>query len=265
MPNIEINGRSIHYQDVGQGEETLVFSHGFLMNHQMYRHQIDALSKRFRVISFDHRGHGDSDPCRQPYELADLVSDAEQLIEKLVGGPVHFAGMSTGGFVGLRLLLKRPDLIKKLVLIDTSARPEPTAKLREFKFLLFMLKLLGLRPLVGQAMKNLFAKEFLTDPARKTERQYWKTYMGGLDKRSIHAFGKAIFFRGDVLEDIRRLSSYPETLIVVGEEDTPTPVHEAQAMNKAIPGSILKTVKKSGHSSPVEAPAVVTEAMERFL
>ncbi|MEO0905139.1 MAG: alpha/beta hydrolase, partial [Pseudomonadota bacterium] len=110
MPNIQINGRSIHYVTAGSGPQTIIFSHGYLMSQRMFAAQIAKLSETYRVIAFDHRGHGDSGPSRQPFGIYDLVDDAAELIDALCDGPVHFAGMSTGGYVGLRLLLRRPDL-----------------------------------------------------------------------------------------------------------------------------------------------------------
>ena len=119
------------------------------MRHQMFDAQITALSQNYRVIAYDHRGHGGSAPCHDPFDVYDLVDDAAALIDKLVGGPVHFAGMSTGGFVGVRLLLRRPDLINRLILIDTSAQAEEPAKLKRFNLLLFLVRFIGIRPLIS--------------------------------------------------------------------------------------------------------------------
>lgn len=265
MPKIQINGRSIHYVTAGAGPETIILSHGYLMSHRMFAVQIEKLSETHRVIAFDHRGHGDSGPCQQPFGIYDLVDDATQLIDTLCDGPVHFAGMSTGGYVGLRLLLRRPDLIKTMVLMDTGASAESKDSLRQYNQLLFFVRLVGIRPLLGKVLPLLFGRAFRNDPARRAEFQNWKAYIGSLDRTSVRQFGRAIFDRDDVQEALRAVKSPPPTLIMVGAEDIPTPPAMAQELQRIIAGSELMEVPQAGHTSPLEEPAVVTDAISRFL
>ncbi len=265
MPKIDINGRPINYAVAGSGSETIVFSHGYLMRHQMFAAQVDALSKTHRVIAFDHRGHGESGLCQDPFGIYDLVDDAEQLIDALGDGPVHFAGMSTGGYVGMRLLLRRPDLFKSLVLMDTGANAESAASLKQYNQLLFFVRLIGIRPLLGKVLPLLFGQTFRADPARQAEFDAMKTYISGLDRTSIRQFGRAVFDRDDVQGALTALENPPATLILVGEDDIPTPPATARLMHDAIKGSELITVPKAGHTSPLENPDFVTEAITGFL
>jgi pimeloyl-ACP methyl ester carboxylesterase len=251
MPFIQANGQKLHYTEVGEGTETIVFSHGYLMNHTMYAHQINALKHRYRVIAYDQRGHGESGACHERFSMDDLVTDAEIIIEKLVGGPAHFVGMSTGGFVGTRLLIKRPDLLNKVVLIDTSAAGEKLATLLSYKILL--------------ALVYLFGKGFITAPLEKLTNQYWQSCMSALDSRSIVNFGHAIFSRKSVLPTLRDLKAYPKTLILVGENDIPTPPLCAKHLQAVIGESQLSIIPECGHTSPVEKPTLVTQLIERFL
>ena len=148
MPQIKVNDVNLYYQDTGKGEETIVFSNGYLLSHKMFSDQIALLSERYRVIAFDHRGHGESEKFKESFGIYDLMEDAAELIDKLVGGPVHFAGMSTGGFVGLRLMLRRPELLKSLVLIDTAAGAEPPEKMKQYNQMLMVVRFLGIRLLL---------------------------------------------------------------------------------------------------------------------
>ena len=265
MPKIEINGRHINYVIAGSGPETIVFSHGYLMRHQMFAAQVEALSKTHRVIAFDHRGHGESGLCQDPFGIYDLVDDAEKLIDALCDGPVHFAGMSTGGYVGMRLLLRRPDLFKSLILMDTGANAESAASLKQYNQLLFFVRLVGIRPLLGKVLPLLFGKPFRQDPAQRDAFSQMKTYISGLDRTSIRQFGRAIFDRDDVQDALRALENPPATLIMVGDEDIPTPPATAKVMQAAIRGSELIEVPKAGHTSPLENPAFVTDAIMKFL
>lgn len=265
MPLINVNGVELHYSEIGSGSETVVFSHGFLMNSHMFDHQIASLADQYRVVAFDHRGHGKSAPCHTPFGMYDLVDDAAALIRTLCDGPVHFAGMSTGGFVGMRLALRAPELIRSLTLIDTAAGAEDAASLKQYNQMLFVVRWLGTRPLQGKVMPIMFAEPFRTSSNTRDALNFWREQIFALDKRSIHRFGKAIFSRDSVLDDLADLSDPPPTQIIVGADDVATPVAKSKAMLAAIKGAQLTVVPDAGHSSPVEQPIAVTAAMTEFL
>lgn len=265
MPHLTANGRQIAYTDTGGDGETIIFSHGYLMNSRMFDHQVAALRDRFRVIAFDHRGHGQSAPCVTPFGMYDLVEDAEALIGQLTDGAVHFAGMSTGGFVGMRIALRHPEKIRSLTLIDTAAGAEDPSALKQYNQLLFAVRWLGVKPLLGKVMPILMGPAFLNDPARGDDVAFWRGQMGALDKRSIHRFGKAIFGRDDVLGQLAALAAPPPTQIIVGADDVATPVAKSEAMRDAIKGARMVVIPDAGHTSPVEQPQAVTAAMTAFL
>ncbi len=265
MPYVDANGTRLFYSVTGSGPETIVFSHGFLMNHHMFDHQIKALSTRYRVIAFDHRGHGQSATCHAQFGMYDLVDDAAALIRELCEQPVHFAGMSTGGFVGMRLALRTPELIRSLTLIDTAADAEDPAKLKQYNQLLFAVRWIGTRPLLGKVMPILMAKHFLSDPARHADVAIWRQYLSRLDRKSVYRFGKAIFTRDSVLDSLAALDTPPPTQIIVGEEDIATPVAASRATQEAIKGATLNIIPKAGHTSPLEMPNEVTQVISQFL
>ncbi|MFY7910099.1 MAG: alpha/beta fold hydrolase, partial [Emticicia sp.] len=117
MPYIQLKNANYYYEEYGLGEETIVFSHGLLWSGHMFHKQVEYFKDRYRVITYDHRGQGKTEITADGYDMDTLYDDAAELIEKLVGKPVIFAGLSMGGFVGMRLAARRPDLIKKLILL----------------------------------------------------------------------------------------------------------------------------------------------------
>ena len=125
MPFKQINGAKIYYEETGTGPETLIFSHGLLMNGDMFQQQVEVLSERYRCICYDHRGQSRSEVTDTGYDMDSLTEDAAALIRDLDAAPCHFAGLSMGGFVGMRLAIRHPELLKSLVLIETTADPEP--------------------------------------------------------------------------------------------------------------------------------------------
>ncbi len=86
MSKLRVNNVDLFYRSVGDGAETIFFSHGYLMDNSMFDGQIDTFKGQFRCIAFDHRGHGQSEVTADGYELDNLVTDAIVLIEATDGG-----------------------------------------------------------------------------------------------------------------------------------------------------------------------------------
>ncbi len=262
MSKVKVNNAELYYQSVGNGPDTILFSHGYLMNNTMFKGQIEAMKSQFRCVAFDHRGHGQSEVTKDGYKLDNLVTDAISLIEELGIGPVHFVGMSTGGFVGMRIALRRPELLKSLVLMDTSAEAENETALKQYNLLLKMVKYVGWWAVIGQVLPILFHNSFLEDETRQAEVEEWKRIITSHDKKGIVPFGKGIFARDSVLDRLAGLSL--PTAVVVGEEDVATPPEYAQRIADAIPVTKMYTIPDAGHSAAVEKPTVVADAMQEF-
>ena len=250
MSKIKVNNVELYYQSVGNASETILFSHGYLMNNTMFNGQIAEFKDRFQCVSFDHRGHGQSEVTKNGYDLDNLVADAIQLIEALDVGPVHFTGMSTGGFVGMRIALRRPDLLKSLVLMDTSAEAENDKAVKQYNLLLWMVKYVGWWSVIGQVMPILFHKSFLKDDSRQTEVKKWRDIVTGHSKKGCILFGKGIFSRDTVLEQLANVSL--PVAVIVGEQDIATTPEYAQRMADAIPNAKLYNIPDAGHSGAVE-------------
>lgn len=262
MPKVRVNNVEIHYNDYGKGKETLLFSHGYLMNNSMFKGQIDIFKDHFRCISFDHRGHGESEVSTNGYELDNLVTDSICLIEKLKLGPVHFIGMSTGGFVGMRLALRRPELLKSMVLMDTSAEEEEKNTLRKNKLLLWIVKNIGWFPVTGQVMSILFHQSFLKNQSRRSEVKKWRKIITSQDKRGMIPFGIGIFARDRVLEKLSGVKI--PTAVIVGENDVATLPEYNKRIADMIPNSDYFVIPDAGHSAAVEKPEAVANAMRKF-
>lgn len=263
MPEIHVNGVTLHYVEEGEGDQTLVFSHGYLMNARMFASQVAALAPKYRVIAYDHRGHGASAPMSGPCGIYDLVDDAAALIDELVGGPVHFLGMSTGGYVGLRLMTRRPELLRSVVLMDTAADDEPPSSRRQYDLLLFVARWFGLKPVINRALSLLMGGPFRNDSARRAEYERWVSEITSMDRKSIYHFGKAIFYRDSVVDAIRGCAI--PTQVIVGELDVPTPPARARQIHDALADSRLDLIPGAGHTSPIERPDEVTAVIQSFL
>ncbi len=108
MPTFERGTAVIHYTDTGAPDRhphaaTLFFGHGLLFGGWMFRAQIAALRDRYRCIAIDWLGQADSAATAGGYDMNTLTEDASASIGMLGIAPVHYVGLSMGGFVGQRL------------------------------------------------------------------------------------------------------------------------------------------------------------------
>ena len=265
MTEIRVNGANLHYQEDGPkheaGTETIVFSHGLLMSSDMFRAQIDALRGQYRCIAYDHRGQGRSEVTQDGYDMDTVAQDAFELIRALDAAPCHFVGLSMGGFVGMRLAIRHPELLRSLVLLETSADPEPNVW--SYRMLAAIGRWFGFRPVIGPVMNIMFGQTFMTDPARAAERLTWRNHILNSDRDGVIRAAHGVIDREGVYEQLERITT--PTLIIVGEEDTATTPDKAHRLHAAIAGSKLAVIPGAGHSSSIEAPAAVTRAISSFI
>lgn len=253
----------LHVEDTGGGGPPLLFAHGLLWDTRLFAPQVAALRDRFRCIAWDHRGQGRSEVTPDGYDMDTLAEDAAALIERLGVAPVHFVGLSMGGFVGLRLAIRRPELLRSLVLIDTSAAPEDAASVPRFRLLNFIARWFGFRLVVDQVLPILFGRSFLADPARAAERTEYRARLLALDRVGTPRAVRGVIERAGVEADLHRIRT--PTLVIVGEEDVATPPARAQALADGIAGARLLRIPAAGHTSTLEQPAAVNAALGDFL
>ncbi len=262
MPLIEVNGVKLYYEEKGTGKETIFFSHGLLWSHRMFKEQIDFLSKNYRVIAYDHRGQGQSE-VKAPFDMDTVAEDAAALTEKLAVGPVHFAGLSMGGFVGIRLAARHPDLIKSLILLETSANAEPVENLPQYKTMNGIVKWLGIiPPISSKVMHIMFAESWLSNPANKSLIKHWKSELSS-NKRSISGPVEGVIYRKGVEDELSKISC--PTMIIVGDEDVATKPEKAKYIQMGIAKAKLHIIPGAGHSSCIEKPDQVNRLISDWL
>lgn len=105
------------YDEQGAGEP-LVLLHGGVVDASFFDQNIGPLAERFRVFAVDLRGHGHTGDVEGPFTYDALAQDTIEFIEKVVGGPAHLMGHSVGAAVSLSVTLRRPDLVRKLVMVS---------------------------------------------------------------------------------------------------------------------------------------------------
>lgn len=263
MPFLSINNANIHFQQVGDGKETIVFAHSLLCNLEMWEEQIAHFSLKYRCIAFDFRGQGKSETTPNGYDMDTLTEDAKELIEQLEAGPCHFVGLSMGGFVGLRLAARYPELLRSLTLIDTSMQAEDKKNLPKYRMLRLVAKLLGLKVVTGNVLPIMFSHSFLKDASKTSIKEKWVNGLLNGDKKGILNAVKGVTRRKAVSEEeVERIKD--PTLIIVGEKDVATPPHKSEKIKKHIPHADLVTIPGVGHLSNYEKPGEINKELEQF-
>jgi pimeloyl-ACP methyl ester carboxylesterase len=268
MALLEVNGVRVNVVDTGAppgapDAPTVVLGHGLLFSTTMWRHQVEALRTSYRCVAIDWRGQGMTPPTRDGYDMDTLYADAVAVIEGLDVGPVHYAGLSMGGFVGQRLAARRPDLIRSLTLIDTSAGPEDPAAVGQYRLLARLWRVVGWRPLRSRVAPIMFTPAFLATADGKAVVRQWTSEIDAQTRRGITRAVFGVLERAPVADEIGAIAT--PTLVVVGAEDRATTQPEAEAIAAAIPGARLEVLPGVGHVSALEAPAAVTELLVGFL
>jgi pimeloyl-ACP methyl ester carboxylesterase len=263
MPRIAVRGAGLHYEEHGAGPETIVFAHGLLWSGRLFDRQVEALAPRYRCVTFDFRGHGRSEVTADGYDMDSLAADAATLIEALDCAPCHFVGLSMGGFVGMRLAIRQPRLLRSLILLETSADPEPEASRRRYRRMNVAARWIGLGPLTRPVMRIIFGRKFLGDPARAALREQCRRELASSDRMGIIRAANGVIDRQGVYEQLERIAT--PTLILVGDQDLATPPARSERIHARIAGSRLQLLPGAGHTSTIEEPAAVNAAIADFL
>jgi pimeloyl-ACP methyl ester carboxylesterase len=262
MPHVQINGANLHYTDVGNGPETIFFVHGLAFDGRMFEAQIDHFKSRYRCIAMDLRGHGQSDLTDSGYDMDGMADDAAALMKHLDCGPCHFVGWSIGGFMGMRVAIAHPELLKSLTLIGTASMNGSDTDVG-FKAVPWLTRMFGMGAVTGSLMSAMFGKPFLKDPARTELREEWRRRF-----RADHAMGVSRAATGVIqmasLDSELGLITTP-TIMMRGEFDAVVPLGPTQRTVEKIRGAKLVAIEGAGHGCTIEEPEKVKRAMETFL
>jgi 2-succinyl-6-hydroxy-2,4-cyclohexadiene-1-carboxylate synthase len=257
-----LNGVELAFDEWGDPDSTtLVLGHGFSGGAIDFSLAIPALSRRTRVVAFDHRGHGRSTKLGTVagYSLDQLTADLVGLLERVGGGPVDLLGHSMGGRVALGVALARRDLVRSLILMDTFAGPfdlDPAvAELVRTFFADF-------DPAAGPTESSLGGPEDAlieaATPARWRQRR--DELRRGFDPYAMKALGAELF--GGAFASLQpRLGevSCPVT-VIVGSRDHPF-VELAPALVSAIPDATLRVIDGAYHSPQLTHAGAWLEAV----
>ena len=255
-----INDVDLAYSDEGQGPP-VIFLHAFPLNRTTWAPQVAGLSDRYRVVTIDLRGHGESDAPMWRYTLDQFAEDVNGLLEHLDIARATFVGLSMGGYILFALYRKYPALFQALVLADTRATAD-TPDARDARF--SMAQVAYRRG--ASAIAELMLPKLLSPAAcehRADLRDHLRTIITGNQVSGIVGDLMAMEERPDSTPLLSTISV--PTLVIAGEEDLASPPEEVKSMADRIPGSTFVRIPQAGHLSNMENPAAFNEALLSFL
>ena len=255
---VKTNGIEINYEIAGSGP-WVTLSHSLACNLHMWDEQMDTLTKKFKVLRFDTRGHGASSAPDVEYTLEQMADDVHGLFASLGIKQTHWVGLSMGGMIGETYALKYPGVFTSLVLADTTSRRPPGAE-QMWGDRIKIAREKGMDALIDSTLERWF-----TEPYRKSRKDVMARI--GNDIRTTPVAGYAgcslAISKIDVLDRLKEIKC--PTFIIVGEEDHGTPPEMARAIHQNLPGSKLLIIPSAAHLSSIEQHEAFTAALMGFL
>jgi 3-oxoadipate enol-lactonase len=216
----------------------------------MWDPQVPALAERFRVVRYDHRGHGASPVPPAPYELGDLGADVIALLDRLGFERVHWCGLSLGGMVGMWMAINAPDRIDRLVLCCTSAKLGPAEMWADRAA---TVRAQGVDAVADAGIERWLSPGFIEREPQTAARI--RAMLAATPDEGYAACCGVI----ERMDQVSQLGSIrAPTLVIAGEDDPATPPEHGELIASAIPGARLEIVPGARHLATIEQPEAMT-------
>ena len=237
----------------GPDNPVLVLSHAMGASMAMWEPQVERLSRAFRVLRYDHRGHGGSPVPAGPYTIGDIGGDLLRLLDRLGLERISFCGLSLGGMVGLWLAANAPERIDRLVLCCSAPR---MLRPEDFAARARQVRSQGMASIADAVIGRWFTPAFASrrpDLVAATRAVFESTPAEG------YAATCEALAEMDQRADLPRIVA--PTLVIAAEHDQSTPPEQSREMVTRMRDARLLLVAAAAHLANVEQPEAVTEGI----
>jgi 3-oxoadipate enol-lactonase len=249
----------LNHRIIGPDDAPVLLLGGSLgTNLSMWQPQIDALSTRFRLVAFDHRGHGDSPVPPTPYTIADLGADVVALMDHLGVEHASYAGLSIGGMVGIWLGASASERLDRLVLMCTSAYAPPPSRWLDRAV---AVRSAGTTAVIADAVvSGWFTPEWAQ--AHPEVVAAHRAMIVATDPEGYSGCCEALSAM-DLRDDLPSVAV--PTLVIGARQDLALPTEHQQLIADAVPGARLELVDDAAHIASAQQSETVNRLIEEHL
>lgn len=252
----ELNGVRVHYRIDGDPDGApIVFANSLGTDLRLWDKVVPLLPAGLRIIRYDKRGHGLTDATPQPYSMGGLVKDAEALLDHLGVKDALFVGLSIGGMIGQGLAVKRMDLVRALVISNSSAKIGVPSMWQDR---IDAVNAGGIDSLADAVMERWFSRRF----REGAELAAWRNM---LVRQSVDGYaGCSAAISGTDFYTPTSGLRLP-VLGIAGIEDGSTPPDLVRETIDLVPGSKFALIRGAGHLPCVEKPDDYARLLTDFI
>ena len=249
----------LHYEVTGSGP-TIALTHGIGGTGDDFAPIVPGLARRFRVLTWDVRGHGASERPPDGYSVTQFARDLAGLLDHVGADKAVIMGTSMGGTIAQRFILDYPERTLAAVIMSTSSQVNERAKemwQRQADFI----ERHGMAAWVRQSRAPHVTEDYLREHPEVREAEE-RRIRNNPDGRVYARIARAVadYNYTEELKNVR-----VPALVLVGSEDTQTPPGGSVIISRAIPGAELHILQGLGHRLFAEAPEQVVEIVTAFL
>ena len=240
-----------------EGANALVLSNSLGTTQDLWSRQLPELAERFRVLTYDHPGHGASELTEQPCTVEAFADDLLEVLDELGLDRVSVCGVSLGGMVGMALAVKAPERVERLVLACTSSYLGPSQQWNERARLV---RAEGMEAIADTVVGRWFTQELVQEDPETVAR--FRAMLAATPPEGYARCCEAVA-AWDARGWISAITA--PVLVLAGAEDPATPVEHAELIASRIPGARLHILARAAHLANVERAEVFTGAVLEHL
>jgi 3-oxoadipate enol-lactonase len=247
------------HRDSGGSGEAVVLAHAIGCDHRMWDDLASSLAPRFRVVTFDARGHGASPVPPRPYTLEAMADDVRAVLDQLGIRKAHWVGLSMGGMMGQAFALGHPERLGRLVLANTTSSYGPGGR-ATWEARARLVEEGGIA-----AIRDAVAQRYFSDNYRRQHPENVNRFMERVLQTPVEGYLGCC----DAIAALDYSAALPKirarTLVIAGGADVGTPPAMSEAIARAIPGARLQVLPGAAHLSAIEQPRDFGAVVSTFL
>ncbi|MEO8268987.1 MAG: alpha/beta fold hydrolase [Aureliella sp.] len=254
-------GNLISVTIAGEGTP-LILLHGFPLDHRLWLQQLDCLSAHYRVIAPDLRGFGQSTLTEEPYSMADLAEDVEQVRLHLTDDqPIAVCGLSMGGYVAFEFWRRYSRSLTALILANTKPQAD-TEHARAARYAMIeQARQLGSWHAIAGMLPKLLSEHHLSE--RGSQFCAAEEMLRACTTDALSSAQSAMAERTDFIALLPSLAT--PTLVITGQEDSIAPPDATRKWAAVMPNSQCHVLADAAHLTPIEQPQQFNRLVHDFL